>query len=68
MPLNYKDDAPSINLITDACTTGIAGIVSQGNDWKTTTIAAFFSAKLNSAQQNYPMHELEMFAGVEMMK
>jgi transposase InsO family protein len=68
MPLNYKDDAPPINLITDACTTGIAGIVSQGNDWKTATVAAFFSAKLNSAQQNYPMHELEMFAGVETMK
>lgn len=30
-------------------------------------IAAFYSAKLNSTQQNYPVHEIEMLAGVEMM-
>jgi hypothetical protein len=68
MPLDYKDDAPPINLITDACTTGIASIVSQGEDWKTAKVAAFFSVKLNSAQQNYLVHELEMFAGVVTMK
>jgi hypothetical protein len=68
MPLDYKDDAPPINLITDACTTGIASIVSQGEDWKTAKVTAFFSVKLNSAQQNYPVHELEMFAGVKTMK
>lgn len=27
----------------------------------------FFSTKLNSAQQNYPVYEIEMLAGVEMM-
>jgi hypothetical protein len=30
-------------------------------------IAAFYSAKLNSAQQNYPVHEIEMLAGIETM-
>ena len=31
-------------------------------------VAAFFSAKLNAVQQNYSVHEHEMFAGVETMK
>lgn len=59
-PLQYGPDAPPINVVTDACATGIAGVVSQGPDWKTAKVAAFFSAKLNKAQQNYPVHELEM--------
>jgi hypothetical protein len=49
------------------CGTGIAGVVSQGQDWKTAAVAAFFSAKLNPAQQNYLVHEIEMLAGVEAM-
>ena len=49
------------------CATGISGLVSQGADWKTAQIAAFFSAKLNSAQQNYVVHEIEMLASVETM-
>ena len=28
---------------------------------------AFFSAKMNPAQQNYPVHEQEMLAGIEGM-
>ena len=51
----------------DSCLTGIAGVVSQGADWKTAVVAAFYSAKLNSAQRNYPVHEIEMLAGVETM-
>ena len=39
----------------------------QGNDWKTAKVAAFFSAKLDQAQQNYPVHECEMLAGMETM-
>ena len=54
-------------MITDGCSTGISGLVSQGEDWKTAKIAAFYSAKLNPAQQNYLVHEIEMFAGVETM-
>lgn len=41
------------------------GIISQGNDWKRACIAAFFSAKLLTTQQNYPVHEIEMLAGME---
>src|SRR5262249_4723362 len=67
-PLRYDPGAEPINLVTDASHTGIAGVVSQGKDWKTAKVAAFYSAKLNSAQQNYPVHEKEMFAGVETMK
>lgn len=66
-PLKYEDNAPPINVVTDGCTTGIAGVVSQGHNWKTAKVAAFFSAKLNPAQQNYPVHEIELLAGVETM-
>lgn len=68
VPLSYAPEAPQINIVTDASLTGLAGVVSQGDDWKTARVAAFFSAKLNPAQQNYAVHELEMFAGVETMK
>ena len=54
-------------MITDGCSTGVSGLVSQGVDWKTTKIMVFYSAKLNPAQQNYPVHEIEMLAGVETM-
>jgi transposase InsO family protein len=67
-PLRYDDEAPPINLITDACNTGIAGVISQGTDWQTAPVAAFFSAKLTSTQQNYPTHELKLFAGLESMR
>ncbi|KAJ8469437.1 hypothetical protein ONZ45_g16890 [Pleurotus djamor] len=66
-PLVYGEDAPPIWLITDASSTGISGVVAQGEDWKNANVAAFYSAKLDSAQQNYPVHELELFAGVESM-
>ena len=67
VPLDYSEGAPPIWMVTDSCSTGISGLVSQGDDWKTAKIAAFYSAKLNSAQQNYPTHEIEMLAGVETM-
>jgi len=67
VPLNYSADAPQIWMVTDGCATGVAGLVSQGPDWKTAKVAAFYSAKLNSAQQNYPVHEIEMLAGIETM-
>jgi hypothetical protein len=54
-------------MVTDGCATEISGLISQGDDWKTARIAAFYSAKLNAAQQNYPVHEVEMFAGIETM-
>ena len=66
-PINYEKDAPPIWMVTDGCSTGIAGVVSQGNDWKNAYIAAFYSAKLNNAQRNYPTHEIEMLASVETM-
>jgi hypothetical protein len=66
-PLNYAEGAPPVWMITDGCSTGISGVISQGDNWKTAKVAAFYSAKLNSAQQNYPVHEIEMFAGIETM-
>lgn len=54
-------------MVTDGCVTGVAGVISQGKDWHTAKVTAFYSAKLNSAQQNYPVHEIEMLAGVETM-
>lgn len=67
VPLSYEKDAPRIWLITDGCATGISGVVAQGESWKSAKVAAFYSAKLNPAQQNYPTHEIEMLAGVETM-
>ena len=64
VPLNYEKDAPTIWMVTDGCTTGISSLVSQG---KMATIAAFYSAKLNPAQQNYLVHKIEMYAGIETM-
>ena len=66
-PVSYGVDAPQVWMVTDGCSTGIAGVVSQGPDWKTAAVAAFYSAKLNNAQRNYPVHEIEMLAGVETM-
>ena len=66
-PLDYSEGASPVWLITDGCASGISGVVSQGPDWKTARVAAFYSAKLNPAQQNYPVHEIEMLAGVETM-
>ena len=63
-PVLYSADAPQVWMVTDGCATGIAGVVSQGPDWKTAAVAAFYSAKLNNAQRNYPVHEIEMLAGV----
>ena len=53
-------------LVTDSCATGIAGLISQEDESKTVSNAVFYSAKLNSAQWN-PVHEIEMFAGIETM-
>ena len=54
-------------MVTDASASGVGGLISQGKDWHTTKIAAFYSAKLNSAQMNYPVHDLEFMAGIETM-
>jgi hypothetical protein len=67
VPLSYAEGTPTIWMVTDGCVTGISGLVSQGKDWKTTKVATFCSEKLNSAQQNYPVHEIEMLAGIETM-
>jgi hypothetical protein len=61
------ETAPRVWLMTDACINGITTVIVQGADWKTANIAAFFSAKLSTAQQNYPVHKQEMLAGVEGM-
>ena len=64
VPLDYSTDAEPIWLVTDGSIGGIAGV---GSSWKGGHVATFFSAKLNSAQCNYPVHEIEMLAGVESM-
>jgi hypothetical protein len=66
-PLDYSSGSDPIWMITDGSATGISGVISQGKDWKMARVAAFYSAKLNSAQQNYPVHEIELMAGIETM-
>ena len=67
VPIKYGPTSSQVWLVTDGCATGIAGLISQGDEWKLAKIAAFYSAKLNAAQRNYPVHEIEMLAGIETM-
>ena len=66
--LSYVPDSPPIYVICDASYTGAAGVLSQGNDWKNSIVAAFWSGKFTSTQQNYPVHEQELLAIVESLK
>ena len=66
--LDYSEGADPIYVTTDGCLTGGGGYVSQGKDPKTANVVAFWSGKWNSAQQNYPVHELELLALVETLK
>ena len=66
-PLVYGNRAPPVWFLTDACLNSIAGVVTQGTDWKSAKVAVFLSTKLNTTQQNYPVHEQEMLTGVEGM-
>jgi hypothetical protein len=67
VPLDYSKGASTIWMVTDSCAMGISGLLSQSVDWKSVKIVAFYSAKLNPAQQNYPVHEIEMLADIETM-
>lgn len=66
--IRYGDNAPPINLVTDVSVTGASGFVSQGDNWKDAPIAKFWSAKFNSAQQNYAVHDHELLAIVASIK
>lgn len=52
----------------DACTTGIGGVLFQKADNDSEHPIAFFSKKLNSAQRNYSITELECFAVIMSIK
>ena len=67
VPLDYGPECDPIWVMTDACGNGIGGVVAQGRDWKTAKVAVLYSAKMSSAQRNYPVHEQELMAGVETM-
>ena len=67
IPLKYGKDSKPIFMITDSCTTGISEVISQGDNWQTAKVMAFYLAKLNLAQQNYTVHKIEMLAGIETM-
>ena len=66
--IDYSQNGPRINLCCDACLTGGSGVISQGDDYLKADIVAFWSGKFNSAQQNYPVHELELLAIVESLR
>ncbi|QRV84578.1 Transposon Ty3-I Gag-Pol polyprotein [Ceratobasidium sp. AG-Ba] len=66
--IDYSEGAPPINLVTDASLTGASGILSQGEDPKTAKIAMFWSGKFTPTQQNYPVHELELYAIKELLE
>jgi hypothetical protein len=65
--MKYSKNAPPIHLVTDVCVSSIAGKLSQGDDWRTAPVIAFYSAKLSPTQQNYTVTEIEMLGGLETM-
>lgn len=64
-PIDDGPNAPPLNVTTDASLTGAGATLSQGEDLKKANYVAFYSAKFNAAQQNYPTHERELLAVVE---
>ena len=69
-PLNYSSEVDPVWVVTDGCAaTKISEVSSRGADRKNEDVAAFYSAKSNSAWQNYPAHEIRLLAGpgIEMM-
>lgn len=67
VPMKYGSSALPVWLVSDGCGSGVVAAVIQGEHWNKGVVCAFFSAKLSSVQQNYPVHEIEMLAGVESM-
>ena len=66
--VDYSPNALPCNLCCDASLTGGSSVLSQGHDYLTTDVISFWSGKFNLAQQNYPVHELELLAIVESLK
>ena len=66
--LDYSEGALPIWVTTDGCLTGGGSYVSQGDDPSSANVVGFWSSKWNLAQQNYPVHEQELLALVEMLK
>ncbi|QRW23678.1 Pol polyprotein/retrotransposon [Rhizoctonia solani] len=60
--IDYSEEAPPINLVTDASCTGASGVLSQGKELSKAHVIAFWLGKFNSTQQNYAVHELELLA------
>ncbi|QRW24058.1 Transposon Ty3-G Gag-Pol polyprotein [Rhizoctonia solani] len=60
--IDYSEEAPPINLVTDASCTGASGVLSQGKELSKAHVIAFWSGKFNSTQQNYAVHKLELLA------
>ena len=67
VPLDYGLNRDPIWVMTDAYGNRLGGVITQGHNWKGTKVAAFYSAKMSSAQWNYPVHEQEMMVGIETM-
>src|SRR5436305_933865 len=66
-PLNYESD-DQIFLASDASTVGIGAWIGQGPTFYKARPASFYSRKLNSAEHNYPTHDLELLAIVAALR
>jgi transposase InsO family protein len=62
------DSSEEIFVVTDASLVGTGGWISQGPTLEQSKPAAFHSRVLNSAQSNYPAHEQELLAVVDMLE
>jgi hypothetical protein len=57
-----EDPEHQVFVICDACPSGVAGILGQGSSWDRVKIAGLWSARLTTAQSNYPTHQQELLA------
>ncbi|PBK96557.1 hypothetical protein ARMGADRAFT_924328, partial [Armillaria gallica] len=64
VPMKYKHNALPIWLVSDGCGFGMATVAIQGEHWNKSVVCIFF-ANFLSAQQNYPIHKIEILSGVK---
>jgi hypothetical protein len=61
-PLDLKEGAPPIQVVSDASLVGGGGWICQGETIETARPAVYHSRVFNPAQSNYPVHEQELLA------
>jgi hypothetical protein len=67
-PLDLKEGALPIRVVSDASLVGDGGWICQGETLETARPAVYHSHVFNPAQSNYPVHEQELLALQDLIK